>query len=134
MGREITTYPETRDDWLRLIPALLANAAEIPHLEAPRIQLEGFTIEVSELLARQAALSASKQEVSRRLQALMVEGRRLAAFLRSGIKQKYGPRSEKLTEFNLQPFRGRKRTEEKKGRRGALPVEAAPESPKTNPE
>ncbi len=110
MAREITTYAETRDDWRRLIPPLVANAADIPHLEAPRIQLEGILTEVSELLVRQAELAASKQEVSRRLQTLIGAGRQLAAFLRSGVKQRYGTRSEKLTAFYLQPFRGRKAT------------------------
>lgn len=40
MARKTNTQAETRDDWRRLIPPLVANAAEIPHLEAPRIKLE----------------------------------------------------------------------------------------------
>src|SRR5262245_41904 len=108
MARETTTYAESRDEWRRLIPSLIANAADIPHLEAPRIQLEAISGEVSELLTRQSELAASKQEISRRLQVLIAAGRQLAAFLRAGVKQRYGNRSEKLTAFNLQPFRGRK--------------------------
>jgi hypothetical protein len=34
MARKTNTQAETRDDWRRLIPPLVANAAEIPHLEA----------------------------------------------------------------------------------------------------
>ncbi|HJX26571.1 MAG TPA: hypothetical protein VJ885_01560 [Thermoanaerobaculia bacterium] len=98
----------SRDSWLRLLPALIANSADIPHLEAPRLRLESITAETGDLLTQQAALSASKQDVSRRLQALIAEGRQLAAFLRVGVKQRYGTRSEKLTAFHLQPFRGRK--------------------------
>jgi hypothetical protein len=125
MARETTTYAETRDDWRRLIPSLIANAAEIPHLEAPRIQLEGIVNEVSELLARQAELAASKQEVSKRLQVLVAAGRQLAAFLRAGVKQRYGTRSEKLSAFNLQPFRGRKVTKPTDEK----PFEPVPTSP-----
>ena len=98
----------TRDSWLRLLPALIANAADIPHLEPQRLRLEVVTTEVGDLLTQQAALAATRQDVSKRLQALVVEGRQLTTFLRVGVKQRYGTRSEKLSAFHLQPFRGRK--------------------------
>ena len=133
MAREARTYPETRDNWLRLLPALLANAADFPHLEAPRLQLESITVQVDDLLTQQAALSASKQDVSKRLQALIAEGRQLAAFLRAGVKQRYGTRSEKLAAFHLQPFRGRKTAsseeQAKKKRPADTPAVPASETP-----
>ena len=52
--------------------------------------------------------AASKQEASKRIEGLVVSGRRLAAVLKAKVKEHYGARSEKLTEFRLQPFRGRK--------------------------
>jgi hypothetical protein len=110
MARRTNTNAATRDDWRRLIPPLVANAADIPHLEAPRTQLESIATQAGDLLAQQASLTASKQEVSRQLQALISDGRQLAAFLRAGLKQRYGARSEKLAAFHLQPFRGRKIT------------------------
>lgn len=130
MAREITTYPETRDDWRRLIPPLEANAPDLPHMEVPRLQLVGIIDQVSDLLTQQSVLTANKQEVSKKLQVLIVEGRRLAAFIRAGVRQKYGPRSEKLAEFNVQPFRGRKTAEEKgkkgtRGKKGSEPSAAA---------
>jgi len=109
MARKLRNNGEFKEDWRRLIPPLVANAADIPHLEAPRVQLETVDTEVEDLLAQQASLTAQKQEISRRLQVRTAEGRRLATFLRTGIKQHYGIRSEKLAEFNLQPFRGRKK-------------------------
>lgn len=60
MAREITTYPETRDDWRRLIPPLEANAPDLPHMEVPRLQLVDITDQVSGLLTQQSALTASK--------------------------------------------------------------------------
>jgi hypothetical protein len=108
MAQDPRTYAVDRDGWLRLLPALIANSEDIPYLEAPRLRLESITTEAGDLLTQQAALSASKQDVSKRLQALIAEGRQLAAFLRVGVKQRYGTRSEKLTAFHLQPFRGRK--------------------------
>lgn len=101
MAQDPRTYPLSRDSWLRLLPALIANSADMPHLEAPRLRLEAITIESGDLLTQQAALSASKQDVSKRLQALIAEGRQLAAFLRLGVKQRYGTRSEKLAAFHL---------------------------------
>ena len=108
MAQDPRNYAMSRDSWLRLLPALLANSADIPHLETSRLRLEEITAESGDLLTQQAALAASKQDISKRLQALMAEGRQLAAFLRVGVKQRYGIRSEKLTAFHLQPFRGRK--------------------------
>ena len=98
----------TRDGWLRLLPALIANAADLPHLASQRLRLEVVTTEVGDLLTQQADLAATRQDVSKRLQALVIEGRQLATFLRVGVKQRYGTRSEKLSAFHLQPFRGRK--------------------------
>jgi len=42
---------------------------------------------------------------------MLTEGGRLTALLRHALKQHYGIRSEKLAEFGLQPFRGRKQPE-----------------------
>jgi len=133
MGRVITTQAETRDDWRRLIPPLVANAADFPHLEAPRLRLEAIDIETGELLLQQSALAASRQEISRRLQVLVADGRQLAAFLRAGVKQQYGTRSEKLSAFNLQPFRGRKaakgeKAAKKKKLQEDTPIAPAPET------
>lgn len=110
MAEETRTYAETRDGWLRLLPPLATYTADFPHLEPLRFQLESVTVQVGDLLAQQADLAASKQDVSKRLQALIAEGRQTAALLRAAVKQRYGTRSEKLTAFNLQPFRGRKTT------------------------
>lgn len=132
MARTTNTQAETRDDWRRLIPPLVANAADFPHLEAPRLRLEAIDTEAGDLLLQQADLTAKKQEVSRRLQVLVADGRQLAAFLRAGVKQRYGTRSEKLSAFNLQPFRGRKAAKggqaaKKKKLQEDTPIAPAPE-------
>jgi hypothetical protein len=108
MAQDPRTYALSRDGWLRLLPALIVNSEDMPYLDVPRLRLEAIASEAGDLLTQQAALAASKQEVSKRLQALIAEGRQLAAFLRLGVKQRYGTRSEKLAAFHLQPFRGRK--------------------------
>lgn len=108
MPRKNNTQGETFDRWRRLLKALLANIAEMPHLEAPRAKLEAMIALVPELVSEQRVFAARRQEASKKLQELLIEGRRLEDFLYTGVREHYGTRSEKLSEFGLQPFRGRK--------------------------
>ena len=103
-------YGVTTGGWGGLATAVEANEEDLPHLQAGRVQLEGIHEQVQGFAAEQAVHAASKQEATRRLQALLVEGRKLATFLRVGVRQFYGNGSEKLVEFGLQPFRSRSRT------------------------
>ena len=108
MARE-PQYGVTVNGWERLLVSLEANKQDLPHLETHRALLAGMVSQVREISALQAAMAASKQDATQRLKALLVEGRKLATFLRSGIRQQYGNRSEKLVEFDLQPLRARTR-------------------------
>ncbi len=108
MPRQITTQGGTFEHWRRLIQSLLANLGELAHLDAPRIKLEGLTDEALLIVKEQRILAARRQAASKRLLEILVEGRRLADFVHTGVREYYGTRSEKLTEFGLQPFRGRK--------------------------
>ena len=108
MARE-TTNAGKLGDLQRLVAKLSANSGDLPHLEASRVTLEGILAQAQEALGRQAAFTAGKQEATKQLQTLLVEGLRLANVLRLAVKQHFGIRSEKLAEFGLQPFRGRPR-------------------------
>lgn len=89
--------------------ALAANSTELPHLEVPRQLAVTVLTEIKDLTAQQASLTAAKQEVSKRLEALNQEGQKLLTFLDVGVRQHYGTRSEKLVEFGQQPFRSQPR-------------------------
>ena len=106
MGNE-TTYSGVLGELGRLGTALEANAADLPHLEGPRGRLDKIYTEARQVAQQQAALTATKQEASKRLKVLLVEGKRVANGLSRFLKEHYGTRSEKLTEFGLKPFRGR---------------------------
>jgi hypothetical protein len=82
-----------------------ANPEDFKTLEAYRAKLKSMLDTARESSAHQTAMDAPKQEATKSLQALLVEGRKLAAFLRGGVKQRYGDRSEKLVEFGLSPVR-----------------------------
>lgn len=96
-----TTHAGMQGDWKRLITSIEANAAELGHLEVPRVKLGGLLVQAEEINKQQKALTASKQEASRQLKLLMTEGQRLSNALRTMLREHYGIRAEKLAEFGL---------------------------------
>lgn len=105
-----TTYGDVFREWRDLLAAIAENAGDLQDLEARRAKLEAILDEAFEISTRQAAYAASRQEASRRLEALVTAGQKVATFLRVGVREHYGNRSEKLAEFRMQPLRGRPRT------------------------
>ena len=104
-----TTYAGMLGSWQRWIAALVANGADLGHLEVPRTELESLAAQGQGLIQTQSQLTAAKQDASRELAEVMVEGQRLVTVLKLSVKHHYGIDSEKLAEFGLQPFRGRSR-------------------------
>ena len=90
---------------------LTANRVE--HLEGPRVELEEKMVQFKSLNAQHAALTTSKQQVAKEMQALFREVETLVAFIRAGLRQHYGKDSEQLIQYGLQPFRGFRTSEEK---------------------
>ena len=95
--------------WDTLIAKMEANAAELAHLELLRAKLTAILEEYRTLTTEQGRAKSTKQDASKRRQELILNGSRLATVLRSSIREHFGIRNEKLAEFDLQPFRGRKR-------------------------
>jgi hypothetical protein len=134
------TVGETLSSWHDLKRSLADNSGDLPHLETHGNLLGDLLTQAQDLTAQQAALTASKQEISKRLQGIITEGRKLATFLRVGVRQHYGNRAEKLVEFGLQPLRSRRRTAKTESPTPGTPSPApgtapAPSSPtpKTDP-
>jgi hypothetical protein len=96
---------------VRFSASLAANSSELAHLEGMRLRFEKLVSEAQAIAQQQAALVASKQQASKRLQELLTEGLRSATGLERLLQEFYGLRAEKLAEFGLQPFRGRRRKE-----------------------
>ena len=103
-------YGVTLNGWERLLGSLETNAGDFPQLETYRAQLKTMLDTAREASAQQAALAANKQETTQKLQSVLADGRKLANFLRNGVRQRYGNRSEKLVEFGLNPLRSRVRS------------------------
>jgi hypothetical protein len=89
--------------------ALTANRAELPQMEVPLQRVDTVLTEMKDLAAQQASLAAAKQEITKRLRELNLEGQRLLTFVDAGIRAHYGTRSEKLVEFGQQPYRSQPR-------------------------
>ncbi len=105
------SYSSMLGTWQRLLAALGANSTDLAHLEVPRAKLAALFTQAVDITKQQAALKASKQDSSQQIKQVAADGRRLATLLRGGVKEHYGPKAEKLTEFGVQPFRGRKAKE-----------------------
>ena len=108
MARE-TKYTGMIGDWQRLHGLVEANQAELPELEPFLAKLGAVLAQALEVTNRQGAMRAAKQEASKQIRTLASQGNRVAALLRLALKEHYGITEEKLSEFGLQPFRGRAR-------------------------
>jgi DNA repair ATPase RecN len=108
MQRE-TTYTGIMGELRRTLDAFNANAGgELGYLETQRNRVSTLLDRAAELARQQAALTATRQDVSKRLKTTIEEALRSLTALRVALKDHFGPRSEKLVEFGIQPFRGRK--------------------------
>jgi hypothetical protein len=127
-----TAFAETEANLELRLNALEANKEELPHMEVPRQRGAAILTEMKGLRAKQASLTADKQEVSKRLVVLNNEARILMTSMDTGIRAQYGTRSEKLVEFGRKPFRSQPRVKrvlvDEKGqpvKPGATPAEPA---------
>jgi len=107
MAKQQKRYSDFVTEWEHLLSTLAANTAQLPHLEVPRAKLQGFLEEVRSLAMEQGLHAANKQRASQQLRAALSNGKKLTTFLRTGLKEHYGNRSEKLVEFGIPPFRRR---------------------------
>jgi hypothetical protein len=118
-----STYDASFAEWRRIINPLTKENGEIPHLTGHVIRLSEVLSQVEEIGGQQRSLAAAKQEMSQQLKGLVVEGRRIAAFLKTGLREHHGRKAERLTEYGLQPFRGNKTAKLEE------PAEAEPPAP-----
>lgn len=95
-------------DLQNLAMTMEANKDQLPDLEALRLKFAGIVTQSLETRKQQVAFQASKQASSKQLQKLLTEGKSMADVLRTAVKNHFGSREEKIVEFGVQPFRGRK--------------------------
>ncbi len=108
MSSKATSQADVIKLWQDLVSALADNIGDLPHLTTRFTKLQGLLGDTLAVVQEQAAARAEKQDASRRLEGLLSEGQKVATFLRAGVREHYGNRSEKLAEFHLVPLRGRR--------------------------
>ena len=91
--------------------------ADAPFLERPHAKLQGLLEEARKLLTRRDFHQARKQEATRKARERIRQARMTATLIRKGLTVHYGSDNEQLAAFNLQPFRGRKKSKKPEGSR-----------------
>ena len=109
MSTKSQSYAAAVNEWEEILTALERNMEDLPQLEIPRDRLQTFVNQIRAFAADQAVHTAERQQATKRVDFLLVQGRKLATVIRTAVREHYGNRSEKLAEFGLQPFRGRPR-------------------------
>jgi hypothetical protein len=104
---KLQRYLNALNGWEQVAAAQEANAAELPHMEAPRAKLEALLEQARNLTNEHHTLTATKQDVSKNLQQTIRQGQKLVDLMRTGAVEHFGAESEKLVEFGVKPFRGR---------------------------
>ncbi len=115
--------------WDQTSTRLGERKEEFQHLEGHWIQLEGISQQYKDLNEEYKAVSGRKLELSDEMRQLFRRGESMLDFLRTGIRQHYGPDSEKLFAFDMEPTTRRARPVRKQAAKPADPV-PAPDSAK----
>lgn len=116
-----TSYADVITEWERLLSAVDDHTAKLAGSQAQRQALAAHVDELKSVKARQVAATATRQECTRLMETMVVEGKVLAIQLRGSVKAHIDPRSELLVQFGMAPQRP-------KGRR-AKPATAARAAP-----
>ena len=118
-------YMNRINGWAQVAAGVSSNPQGTEHLQPGAVRLQGLHTRAGELSVKQAALTTAKQEVTKELQQVLREGDALADFLRTGARAHFGADSEKMIEFGMQPFRGRKLSPEAKATRAEAKAKKA---------
>jgi len=96
-------------DWETLLKNVSDATTELPNMDVYKGVLEKLLASAKDGIALSHARRGLKQQETKDLRELMVEGKDAAAKLRSAIKAHFGPRSEMLLQFGMTPVRKRKK-------------------------
>jgi hypothetical protein len=103
-----TSHADLVTHFENLTTSVAANKDDLAHLQDLGTQLAVETAGAKAALVRQSTQRAEAQQTTQDLQGFIARGKDLATRLRTGVRSKYGNRSEKLTEFEVRPLRKRK--------------------------
>ena len=115
-------------DWEALLKNVTETAAELPNMDVYKTALEQLAGQVKDGIALANSRRGFKQQETRDLRSLTIQGKDAAAKLRSAIKAHFGPRSERLVQYGMTPIRKRSRKADSKNKK-PKPADPAPAFP-----
>ncbi len=119
-------------DWEALLKNVTETATELPSMDIYKNALEQLTGQAKDGVALAQSRRGFKQQETRELRSLMLQGKDAAAKLRSAIKAHFGPRSERLVQYGMTPIRKRIRKADSKNKK-PKPADPAPASQPDSP-
>ncbi|HEY0782766.1 MAG TPA: hypothetical protein VGE98_09945, partial [Thermoanaerobaculia bacterium] len=99
----LTSFADFTNAFSHLSAALTANSQDLPQLAAQHEALKAALATASTLSSRRDAVRADLQQATADLKAQMTLARAAYSRLRHGLRQQYGPTSDKLVEFGVKP-------------------------------
>lgn len=126
----LNSHADIIRDWELLLDASERSPEIQQGIEVERQAMLQVLAEVRALKARQDELTALRQQTTQQLKEAVARGKDVAIRLRAVVKAKFGPRAERLVQFNMAPIRKRTR---KRVIAEKPPDGEAPEVPGTQP-
>lgn len=107
---KVFLYMNRVNGWEQVAAGVTANEAQVPELLGGLARLQALIVLMRGLYQQYTMMRASKQDLAQQVREALREGEAIADFLKTGARAHYGNDSEKLIEFGIQPYRGRRRT------------------------
>ncbi|HEX4963449.1 MAG TPA: hypothetical protein VF173_21645 [Thermoanaerobaculia bacterium] len=98
--------------WEGSLNACQAQAAQLPHVEPLRTELQEILDQARQVKAEQEEAEAKRQGLTQQLAELIERGREVDRRLRGYAKSQLGTKNELLVQFGAAPIRHRSRKSE----------------------
>ncbi len=109
--KSIRSFADVVQDWEQLLEAVNDNSELLGAAAAPqRAALESSLAALRAKKAHQESCTASRQQATQDITALLEEGQETARRLRGVVKSVLGTKSERLVQFRVAPLRSRRRS------------------------
>lgn len=103
------TYLDRLNRWAVLSANLKNHLAEFPQLVEKQAEFEALTAEALHLVTQQKQKTGEVRDLRVRRETLMFQGGHLRELLVAALRERYGPTSQRLLEFEVRPRGSRRR-------------------------
>jgi hypothetical protein len=106
---KVSSHADIMADWDELLEAIQSNPDLQPLVDTERQTLVKLLADAQGFKARQNELKGLRQEVTQNLADTVAKGKVTVTAIRSMLRGKVGPKSERLVHFKIAPLRKRPR-------------------------